>query len=52
MRVCLCASLPVFRVGVLVGRARVLACVCACVLASKVEEGEEVGRHDLAIAFE
>jgi hypothetical protein len=43
---CLCASLPVFRVGVLVGRARVRACVCACVLASKVKEGEEVGHHE------
>ena len=49
---CLCASLPVFRAGVLVGRARVRACVCACVLASKVKEGEDVGHHDLAIAFE
>ena len=38
--------------GVLVGRARVRACVCACVLASTVKEGEEVGHHDLAIAFE
>ena len=47
----MCASLPVARVGVLVGRARVRAWVCACVLASKVKGGEEVGHHDLAIAL-